>query len=128
MDSLVSARAVIPALGTLPEPHPECDVDWLPLEPMDAAIEWHRIVHQERAPCRITRTSVPGNPSRDRQSASCERLQHDDLEAAFHAELARLQKMRDGSKSLREMGEWCVAIEEAMGGRPPTRGFGGESV
>jgi hypothetical protein len=43
--------------------------------------------------------------------------------ATLAEELERLRRMRDGSKSLREMGEWCVAIEEAMGGRPPTRGF-----
>jgi hypothetical protein len=38
-------------------------------------------------------------------------------------ELMRLRRLRDGACSLREMAEWCVAIEEAMGGRPPTRAF-----
>ena len=39
------------------------------------------------------------------------------------AELARLKHLRDIAPSLREMAEWCVAIEEAMGSRPPTRGL-----
>jgi len=36
-------------------------------------------------------------------------------------EILRLRTMRDRALSLREMGEWCVEIEEALGGRPPTR-------
>ena len=35
--------------------------------------------------------------------------------------LSRLGQLRDASASLREQAEWCVEIEEAMGGRPPTR-------
>jgi hypothetical protein len=39
------------------------------------------------------------------------------------AELMRLKTARDMSSSLREMAEWCVEIEEMMGGRPPTRRY-----
>ena len=39
------------------------------------------------------------------------------------AELQRLNEQRRQAKTLREMAESCVAIEEALGGRPPTRGF-----
>jgi hypothetical protein len=28
---------------------------------------------------------------------------------------------RDNAPTLREMAEWCVEYEEAIGGRPPTR-------
>lgn len=38
-------------------------------------------------------------------------------------ELQRLRSLRDSAASLREAAELCVVIEEALGGRPPTRGF-----
>jgi hypothetical protein len=39
-------------------------------------------------------------------------------------ELMRLRRERDQAATLREQAEWSVAIEETMGGRPPTRAGG----
>lgn len=46
----------------------------------------------------------------------------------YHALLIRLRGERDRSPTLREMAEICVEIEEAMGGRRPTRGFLEQSI
>lgn len=35
-----------------------------------------------------------------------------------------IRRRRDAAKSLGEKAEWCVELEEAIGGRPPTRGQG----
>jgi len=46
-----------------------------------------------------------------------------ELSHGLHSELMRLKAMRDSARTLREMSECCVAIEDALGGRPPTRAF-----
>jgi hypothetical protein len=38
-------------------------------------------------------------------------------------ELMRLRACRDASRTAREWAEWTVAMEEAQGGRPPTRAY-----
>jgi hypothetical protein len=45
------------------------------------------------------------------------------LKDAIDRELFRLKALRDTAPSLRGMAEWCVELEETMGGRPPTRGY-----
>jgi hypothetical protein len=36
------------------------------------------------------------------------------------AEIEHIRERRDAAPTLAEMAEWCVAYEEAIGGRPPT--------
>ena len=48
----------------------------------------------------------------------------DDGARACDAEIMRLRAERERASSLREQAELSVAIEEAMGGRPPTRTMG----
>jgi hypothetical protein len=46
--------------------------------------------------------------------------QHHTLPELDIERVLEIKRMRDQAKTLREMGEWCVELEEAMGGRPPT--------
>lgn len=52
-----------------------------------------------------------------------DRLDRTESEAAPKVDrvIDEIRNRRDQAESLREAAEWCVAYEEAIGGRPPTR-------
>lgn len=61
--------------------------------------------------------TAPGRIEEPARAAAPATASEDDV----HREIEHIRRRRESAPTLREMAEWCVAYEEAIGGRPPAR-------